>query len=97
MAPADGADPAVKENGLTCETLDEWRETMMEFRRCFASREIMSCQERRDNLLRGVAIMWLRLEIPQGDRAEAEELFKSAMDEYTARAAMIAVALEEKT
>lgn len=77
----------MKENGLTCETLDEWREQVLKFHEHICDTRVMSCEKRRVSLVHGFTVMWLRLAmaLPEADRPEADRLFVEAMTEYTTR------------
>lgn len=79
----------MKDNGLSCETLDEWRAIVMEFRERFCDRRIMLSKTRRESVVHGFTVMWSRLRLPLPDSLEAEKLFEAAMSEYTARETLI--------
>lgn len=82
----------MRENGLTCETIAEFKEQIGDFLRLVMDGRVMRDPERRSAIVRGLGLLYVRMDLPCEDEDEAVGLFECALNEYTARIALIEVA-----
>ena len=82
-------------NGNACDTLEEFYAEVMEFRKLMASRAIMECEERRDGLMFGFSLTWMNLRFDGADHRKADDAFRAALDEFSARKTLVDMHLEE--
>ena len=76
------------------ETLAEWNEFVCSFYEKMGDTRIMSDPARRDGLMKGFVIVYLRMRLPQEDCKTAITSFQMAVNEFTARDVWISTTKE---